>query len=200
MRIEDLTGPATPVADADVRAAASVLGVSKAVIQAVMAVESNGRGFHPESKRPVILFEPHIFHRETQGRFSASHPAVSYAEWGEHPYPATQGQRYAQLGEAMRLDETAALKSASWGLFQIMGFNFGQAGFDTVQGYVAAMVRGEGDQLLAFARFVGANPEMAGALRRCDWAGFARRYNGKSYARHGYDQKLKAAYARAVAA
>ena len=34
-------------------------------------------------------------------------------------------------------------------------------------------------------------------LARADWAGFARLYNGKSYAKHAYDQKLKAAFAEA---
>ncbi len=34
-----------------------------------------------------------------------------------------------------------------------------------------------------------------GELRRQDWAGFARGYNGAQYAKHGYDTKLAAAFA-----
>ncbi|MCP1548506.1 MULTISPECIES: N-acetylmuramidase domain-containing protein [Methylorubrum] len=33
-------------------------------------------------------------------------------------------------------------------------------------------------------------------LRRHDWAGFARSYNGASYAKHGYHNKLAAALAK----
>lgn len=200
MKAADLVGAALPLTDDDVRAAAKLLGVSTAHVRAVMDVESNGRGFHPETRRPVILFEPHIFSRRTAGRFDASHPEISYGKWGDKPYPATQRQRYDQLVAAMALDEGAALQSASWGLFQIMGFNGGAAGFVTPQDFVRAMAAGEGEQLLAFARFVGSQAEMADALRRSDWAGFARRYNGPGFAQHGYDQKLKAAFQRRLAA
>lgn len=196
MKIEALTGPATPLVEADVLRAARILGVSAAKVRAVCAVESNGRGFHPETRRPVILYEPHVFHRMTQGRFAAQHPDLSYKAWGARPYPASQAQRWGQLAAAMALDETAALSAASWGLFQIMGFNFRSCGFDSVQGFALAMCQTEGEQLAAFARFVGAQPEMHQALVAGDWAGFARRYNGEGYAQHSYDQKLKAAFAR----
>jgi hypothetical protein len=35
-------------------------------------------------------------------------------------------------------------------------------------------------------------------LRRHDWAGFARKYNGPGFARNQYDLRLRAAYERAV--
>lgn len=196
MKLEDFTGPALPVTDDDVRAVAGLLGVTVAKVRAVREVESNGRGVHPETRRPTILFEPHVFHRETKGRFSGSHPDLSYPKWGEKPYPATQAQRYAQLVAAMALDETAALRSASWGGYQVMGFNHRACGFDTVQAFVREMVRGDRGQLLAFAAFVKANPAMLAALRAGDWSAFARLYNGPAYAQHAYDQKLKAAHGR----
>jgi hypothetical protein len=198
MKISDFAGPALPVTNDDVRAVAKLLGVTTRHVRAVMAVESNGRGVHPETRRPVILFEPHIFSRETKGRFDADHPEISYPKWGARPYPSTQAQRYDQLSYAMTLDETAALRSASYGLFQVMGFNHKACGHDTVQSFVTAMIQGERAQLQAFALFVIANHEMHAALKLADWAGFARRYNGPAYAQNGYDQKLKAAYARAV--
>ncbi len=200
MNIEDLTGAALPLTDDDVRAACGVLKVSAAHVCAVMEIESNGRGFHPETHRPVILFEPHIFSRETGGRFDAGFPDLSYPKWGAKPYLATQRQRYEQLQRALQLDVAAAIKSASWGLFQIMGFNAAAAGFPNVQDFARAMAHGEGEQLLAFARFVASRPETLAALQVGDWAGFARRYNGPGYAQHGYDQKLKAAYQRHLAA
>lgn len=199
MTIEDLAGAATPLAEGDVRAAAAVLGVSVAKVRAVCQVESRGRGFHPQTLRPIILYEPHWFHRLTAGRFSDSHPELSYAAWGAQPYPASQSTRYALLGAAMALNEAAALKACSWGLFQVMGFNHQVAGFATVQAFVAAMVRGEGEQLMAFARFVIAKPPLLKALKDGDWAAFARIYNGPSFAVHGYDQRLKVAYAQARA-
>lgn len=199
MKLADFTGPALPVTDDDVRSAASVLNVSPRHVRAVMAVESRGRGVHPDTKRPIILFEPHIFARETKGRFNQTHPDISYSAWGSKPYPASQGQRYDQLMAAIALDETAALRSASYGLFQIMGFNHRACGHASVQSFVRDMVQGDRAQLRNFALFILANHEMHAALRASDWAGFARRYNGPGFAQHGYDQKLKAAFAQASA-
>lgn len=199
MKLADFTGPALPVTDDDVRAVAKVLGVTTRHVRAVMAIESNGRGVHPETKRPVILFEPHVFSRETKKLFDASHPDISYPVAGARDYPASQAQRYDQLVRAMALDEGAALRSASYGLFQIMGFNHRACGHATVQSFVLDMIKGERLQLSAFALFIVANHEMHAALKASDWSGFARRYNGPNYARNGYDQKLKAAFAKAPA-
>lgn len=195
MTPDDFAGLATPLTEADLEAAAEALGVRVQKVQAVDQVESRGRGFHPDTRRPIILYEPHIFHRLTGGKFSEAHPDLSYPTWGTRDYPASQGQRYEQLFAAMALDEAAALKACSWGRFQLMGFNHQPCGFSTVQPFVRSMVRGEGEQLRAFARFIAASPAMHAALRAGDWAGFARRYNGSGFAQHGYDQRLKVAYA-----
>jgi len=212
--VDQLKGSGAPLTDADRKAAASAIAVTVQKIAAVEAVESRGRGFRaddadPTLARPIILFEPHIFHRLTGGKFSETHPEISYPTWGTLPYPSSQSTRWAQLTQAARLDETAALKSASWGLFQIIGYNFKPAGgatadaaglYATVQDFARDMATTEGAHLAAFARFIKANPPMQKALQLSDWAGFARLYNGPGYAQHGYDQKLKAAYAAALAA
>jgi hypothetical protein len=180
----------------DVADAAARLRTDPARIRAVIAVESAGRGFHPETGLPVILFEPHVFHRETDGRHAAARPDLSYPSWGARAYPRSQAERWRQLRAAAALDETAALRSASCGLFQIMGFNHRPCGFNTVQAFVAAQARGEREQLLAFVSFLQSRG-LDAALREGRWADFARAYNGPAYARHAYDQRLKAADAAA---
>lgn len=206
--VDQLSGPGTPLTDADRRAAAGLIGVTLPKVVAVERVESRGRGFRPETGRPVILYEPHIFHKLTAGKFSEAWPDISYPTWGMLPYPSSQATRWDQLRQAARLDEAAALKSASWGLFQIIGYNFRPAGggtdaahpgvYATVQDFARDMATTEAAQLLAFARFIKANPPMQKALQLSDWAGYARLYNGPGYAQHGYDQKLKAAYRAAL--
>jgi hypothetical protein len=89
----------------------------------------------------------------------------------------------------MAFDRAAALQSASWGLGQIMGMNFAQAGFPDVETLVQAMSDSEDAQLKAFASFLRAN-NLAAPLKAHDWAGFARRYNGSNYAINQYDVKL----------
>lgn len=202
--VDQLRGPGTVLTDADRKAAAAIVGVTLQKIAAVEAVESRGRGFRPDDAapglaRPIILFEPHVFSRATARKFDDAWPEISYPTWGTLPYPSSQSSRWAQLTQAARLDETAALKATSWGLFQIIGYNFKPAGYLTVQAFARAMATTEGEQLAAFARFLHASPPMQKALQLSDWAGYARLYNGPGYAQHGYDQKLKAAYQAAIA-
>jgi hypothetical protein len=183
------SGPATPLDDAAIADAASKLGCEVAAVRAVIDVESRG-GFLPDG-RPKILFERHYFSRLTKGKFDTSHPDISNGKWGG--YGAGGAHQYDRLNEAIALDRDAALRSASWGLFQIMGDHCDSLGFADVEAFVAAMVSGEAAQLDAFVTFVKTN-KLADELIRHDWAGFARGYNGPAYRENRYDQKLAAAY------
>ncbi|MFN3389272.1 MAG: N-acetylmuramidase domain-containing protein [Allosphingosinicella sp.] len=184
----EFTGPARRFTDGAIAQAAAELGADIAAVRAVISVESNG-GFLPDT-RPKILFERHLFHRLTDGRFSGTHPGISSPTPGGY---AGGAREYERLGEAMALDRAAALKAASWGAFQILGRNHEAAGFDDVEAFVAAMTRSEDDHLHAFVAFVKAN-RLDDELCRRDWAGFARGYNGPNFRINRYDEKLAAAY------
>ncbi|WP_305075592.1 N-acetylmuramidase domain-containing protein [Propionivibrio sp.] len=171
-----------------------------AVIWAVVDVETSGVtqgcGFRLDG-RPQILFERHVFRRETQGRFNAQAPHLSGPAGGY----GGLGTQYAKLEEALALclahglGPEPALRSASWGLGQIMGFNARLAGHESAEAMVRAMTEGEDEQILAMARFLNAR-NLHKALQRRDWAAFARGYNGAGYAQNQYDIKLEQAYAR----
>jgi hypothetical protein len=156
---------------------------------ALIEVETRGCGFLP-SRRPVILFERHVFHRRTGGRFDATNPGISAPVAGG--YGAGGEAQYARLAQAMRLARAAALASTSWGLGQIMGYNATTAGFASTDAMVFAMSDSEGEQLLGLARFLSATG-CDGPLRAGSWADFARRYNGHGFARNAYDTRLAAA-------
>ena len=64
------------------------------------------------------------------------------------------------------LDEPAALKSASWGLFQIMGENYGAAGFRSVEAFVDAMLTRRSNHLLSFINFVKNTSSMKRAIQK----------------------------------
>lgn len=182
--------------DADFQRAAVKLGCELAVIKAVAAVESMGGGFDAEGF-PKVLFEGHWFHKLTGGKYSLTHPTISYPRWTKAHYGKTAQQEKARLTAATALDRDAALKSASWGMFQIMGGNHAKCGFGTVQQFVNAMCKSEGAQLDAFVSFIFATG-LVDALRKKDWAAFAKGYNGPAYAANKYDQKLAAAYQKAL--
>lgn len=176
----------------DYSTAASTLGVDVASIMTVAEVETSGAAFD-EMGRPRILFERHYFHKATGGKFAAKHPTISAKSAGGYGKFSAQ---YGKLQEAYELDQDAALGSASWGRFQIMGSNYKAAGFKSVRAFAKAMTQSEADHLQAFVSFVSADAKMKKALQDHDWAAFAKAYNGKGYAKNKYDEKLAAAYKR----
>ena len=179
----------------DYNAAATALGVDAASIMAVAEVETAGAAFD-DYGRPRILFERHYFHKATGGKFAAKHPTISAKSSGGYGKFSAQ---YGKLQEAYELDKDAALGSASWGRFQIMGSNYKAAGFKSVRAFAKAMTQSEADHLRAFVSFVSADAKMKKALQGRDWAAFAKAYNGKGYAKNKYDEKLAAAYKKFTA-
>jgi LysM repeat protein len=179
---------------ADWQRAANSLGVDVASIKAVADVEAAGGGFLSNGD-PKILFEAHQFSRLTGRRYDSTHPGISSRRWNRSLYKGGAAE-HTRLKEAAALNETAALKSASWGKFQIMGFNYKTAGYSSVQAFVKDMRASEGKQLDAFVNFIKSNPSMHRALKNHDWATFARLYNGSGYAQNHYDTKIAQAYVK----
>lgn len=184
--------------DCDLQRAADKLGVPLAVVKAVNEVESRGEGFLPE-RRPVILFERHIMHRQLRAAgldadaLALQHPAVVATKRGG--YVGGMGE-HRRLDQARGIHEPSAIESASWGLFQIMGFHWPRLGYDSAADFEQRMRRSEGEQLDAFVRFVLADPALHKALKARKWATVARLYNGPAYAENLYDVKLSRAYKR----
>lgn len=172
--------------------AALALGCEVAAIKAVCEVEAPRGGFL-EDGRVRILFERHKFYKYTSGKFASSHPDICNPQPGG--YGPDGAYQYERFNKAFSLDPQAAMMSASWGKFQIMGFNFRAAGFSSLDDFVSAMKLGEGAQLLAFVNVVK-SWRLEDALRHHDWASFARQYNGENYRINSYDTKLAAAYDR----
>lgn len=199
----------------DFQRAAATLGCTVAQIRAVDEVESGGGwfkdvradilardgpgGFLDGPNLPKILFEAHHFDRLTGGRFRASHPNLSSAKWNRALYVGGEGE-YLRLYAAMQLDHAAALKAASAGRYQIMGFNHKLAGYATVDAFWDAMKSSEAEHLAAFVAFVQASG-LTDELRRisnvhADCVPFARGYNGAGYLANAYHVKIARAHAK----
>lgn len=184
------------ISDKQYSDSAKLLNAEVAALKAVAEVESGGDGFLPTGE-PKILFEPHIFWKEL--RKLNIDPAtikdaddILYPKWGAKPYGRVS-QQHERMGRAVLISRDAALKSASWGKFQILGVNYKLAGFGTIQDFVNAMYKGEDEHLAAFVSFIKYT-FLDDELRAKDWKGFARGYNGALYWKNTYDKKLAAAY------
>lgn len=191
-------GNARPLLPSDISDAARLIGVEPQVIRAVIAVETGGAGgfLRDGSGRLRILFESLHFHNATHGKWDAEHPTVSTPDWQPRLYRAGAAE-YDRLNEAVALDQDAALSSASWGLFQILGSNHAACEYPSALAMVRGMEESEGAQLTAFCHFL-TNERLVPYLVAHDWAAFARRYNGPSYAQNRYDEKLAQEYGRAL--
>lgn len=173
----------TKLTEEDFSDAAYELGCDIATIKTVCAIESNGSGFDKKG-RPVILYEGHVFSRETEGVYDRDVPDLSYPKWKKDYYNQNQ---YDRLERAKELNEEAALKACSWGLFQIMGNNYERCNFDSVFDYVDAISINEYEQLMAFVNFIKTEkPNKTNArigfmldnLINKNWKDFAYSYNG----------------------
>ena len=188
----DFAAQGTPLTEEGMTTASTSLGVGKPELWSVMSVETSGCGFLSD-RRPKILFERHVFHRLTGGKFDADDPDISQPTPGG--YGLGGSHQYDRLAAAIAFDRSAALQSASWGLGQVLGENFQAAGFANVEAMVQSMVASEDDQFEAMAAFMKFNG-LDHPLRDHDWAGFARRYNGPNYAANNYDGLLADAFQR----
>lgn len=190
-----------PLIAADFELAAATLRVPVAAIRAFAEVESRGAGFLPDD-HPVILFERHIFRRQllAQGVSTAivsdlekTRPDLCNKTPGGY---GASSKEWARLDDAVKIHRAAALESASFGMFQIMGFNWKRCGYASVQDFVNAMFKSSAAHLDSFVCFIQSDANLLKALRAQDWPMCARLYNGANFSINKYDTKLAEAFAR----
>lgn len=188
----------SPLEPDAVEALALDLGVETAMLWAFLDVETGPWAGFTTAGRPIIRFEPHVFERLTSAKFSVSHPQLSrpYAKRDHYPTPAINERWIKQMRPAYALDPDAALKSASWGRPQIMGFNHASCGFPTVRGFVRHMARSEAAQMECMARYLRQN-DFIDAMRERSFYLIAAKYNGPANV-DIYGPKLQSAYDKRI--
>jgi len=185
-------GNARPLSSEGLETLSAELNVPLPALWAVLAVETSGCGFLND-RRPQILFERHWFSKLTQRRFDATAPDISNRVAGG--YGPRGAPQYDRLMRAIALDRSAALRSTSWGLGQVMGFNAEMVGVAHPEALVTLCMDSEDGQMRAMAGFIK-SAGLAAHLRNKDWAGFALRYNGTDFQKNRYDSKLATYNAR----
>ncbi|RWM13717.1 MAG: DUF3380 domain-containing protein [Mesorhizobium sp.] len=187
-------GAAARLKDIDIPRIGAEIGLGEDDLHAFMQVEAAGSGFDA-SGRPKMLFEPHVFYRllgKGAKRDAAAKAGLAYPKWGMQPYPR---DCYPRLINAMAIDETAALMSASWGLTQILGENHRDTGYTSPQAMISAFMASEANHLEATVGLLVAW-EVDDDLRAHRWPVIARTWNGPGYKQNAYDRKMAAAFAK----
>ncbi len=185
-------GAAKRLDDIDLPRVGALIGVGEDEIHAVMDVEASGSGFDAQG-RVKALYEPHKAYALSSGAVRAQlvSAGLAYPKWGERPYPKDS---YPRILLAMAIDETVALNATSWGLGQVMGFNHAAAGYPSARAMVEAFAEDEEVHLEAMIRFIIANG-LDDEIRRHDWKGLARGYNGSGQV-EAYGARLATAFAK----
>lgn len=184
----------------DLQRAADRLGIPLASVMAVNQVESRGTGF-TDNGRPVVLFERHVMRQRLLSNGLTEAEVLALEEQSPGLVSRKPGgyvggtAEYQRLINAKGLHAIAALESASWGLFQIMGYHWERLGYASVSEFADCMARSESEQLEAFVRFIETDPALHKALKTRSWKSFAKLYNGPAYEKNLYDVKLARAYA-----
>ena len=165
-------------------AAAERLGVDYEVIQAIEAVESG-------ASASAIRFEPHLWHRYWEGF------GLTEAQRDQMPFTRNANNRpvFSTVGSetnpaafraALEINAAAAVACTSFGLYQVMGYNF--AGVNRTSAgnneqALAAVARFDADPEatsyeLLYTWFDNQGGSALAAARSHDWMTLAEKYNG----------------------
>ncbi|MFW2011392.1 N-acetylmuramidase domain-containing protein [Acinetobacter bereziniae] len=190
--------------DADLIAGAKRLGVDEIVVRAIAEVESQGEGFLDDNIRPKILFERHrMYHylslkkgKAYANQMMQKYPNIVNAASGGYKGGSSE---YIRISTAKMIDVECALQSASWGRFQLMGENWKDLGYESVQDFVNQHYQSETLQFEAFLRYCewksgtikNEKITLLDALKNHNWHAVFTLYNGSNYKRLGYDAKFK---------
>jgi hypothetical protein len=179
-----------------IAAEARRLGLSSAAVAALMIVESGGKAFG-SSDRPIARFENHVFDRE----WGHAHAAVfrqhfRYTSWkgSTHRFRElptdpwqdchrNQSVEWQCIALAERLaGREPALRSASFGAGQTMGFNHARVGFPTAGAMVDAFTASLRAQVSAILSFIAASTTLLAHAAAGRWLPIATAYNGTGQA------------------
>jgi hypothetical protein len=170
---------------------ATKYGLSYASLKAIVEVESGGIGFANDTGKIIIQFEPSWFKRKS--------PYTPSGLWSQNGVER-QSKEWIAFNDAFAKNPNAAMQSTSIGLMQVMGFHFGELGFKTVGAMWDFAKKSEANQLELGLKFIKSDSKMYNGLKNNDFAIFAYHYNGEQYKKFNYDNRIQAAYNKALQA
>lgn len=186
--------------DARIAEIARENGIHPAALLAVKLIESGTKSGFLDSGKPQILFEGHVFYKYLKAnvksldmnKLCAQYPNIVYPKWDRSKYFGGE-KEWTRLEQARKINLKYANYAASWGMFQVMGFNYKTCGCKSIDEFVEKMCTSQEQQLLLTINFLK-NSNLIVPLQKRQWATFAKGYNGPGFAQNKYHIKLQAAY------
>lgn len=186
--------------DARIAEIARENGIHPAALLAVKLIESGTKSGFLDSGKPQILFEGQVFYKYLKAnvksldmnKLCAQYPNIVYPKWDRSKYFGGE-KEWTRLEQARKINMKYADYAASWGMFQVMGFNYKTCGCKSIDEFVEKMCTSQEQQLLLALNFLK-NSNLMVPLQKRQWATFAKGYNGPGFAQNKYHIKLQAAY------
>jgi hypothetical protein len=182
---------------------AGELGVEREVLRAIAVAETGDkapfREYEAGSRHALILYERHYMRRlllasgmsqSEVDAISADEPKIVHTYEASYAYGSLDEQ-YLRLKRAREINYAAAIKSCSWGKFQVMGEYYSHL-YSSVEELEEALNYCALQHLQYFKAFLVSEKKLIGPMRNKDWLLIARKYNGNGQI--GYDVKIRSAY------
>lgn len=192
---------------------ATKYGLTYPELMAFISVETGGSGFSSTTGKIIIQFEPTWFHKflvkagithtfyssfdkNIGTRYTLGGTLPDGTPWSFTNGVEGQTSEWSAFDVAFRVDKHSAMLATSIGLMQVMGFNYSDLGYKTIDAMWDDFKTGEQAQVEGACKFIRSNLNLFKALTNKDWAKVAYYYNGPAYATHNYDVKLASNYAK----
>ena len=174
---------------------ANELGVTKSHLLALIHVEAKNHKSLPKGKIPA-RFERHWM-RKCLIKKGISLKGI-HSDLSHRKRSLKKQKPYELVHRASKINKECAHYATSWSVFQIMGFNHVLTGHKSAVEMARKMHESPHEKYVALANFLKnhKNGQALKALKRNDWKGFARSYNGENYRQNRYDKKIMKAYRR----
>lgn len=176
------------------------LGVEVAAIKAVSSIES-GRSHVAfiTAGSPVVNVDVPIFKDAlSEAGYDVDSLMRAVPDAFERPsraiYPDLLMAQRAMYRAASSINDSIAKSCTYWGMYQIRGSNWQLCGAKSIDDFVDKMSLSTNMQHRLFANYIK-NSGLDKMLKKHDWVGFARAYNGEGYERSAYHTRLAEAYA-----
>lgn len=158
-------------------------------VLAILNVESNKKYFYQDG-HPIVRFECTRYNGKVVRNQQVPCDTSSFK------YGSAADTGYEAFKRALAKNEEQALLQTSFGVGQVMGFNYAMLGFDSVYELNQSMFTEDG-QISAFLKYlVIADERLLEELQseKIDWRIVAEIYNGEDYMINNYHVKLEDAY------
>jgi hypothetical protein len=161
------------------------LSIEVEVMKAIAKQESKRNSFWKKGQA-TILFERHKMwkHLKKIGKtenelkeLKREYPKIVNSSAGGYGQYSDQ---YEKLEVAKKINYSCALKSCSWGKFQVMGFNYAVA-FSSPEKMEKAVNMCELQQFKFFVGYIENTNGLLNAMKNKDWESIAEKYNGSSW-------------------